>query len=316
MQGCDCECYGPAWVRREWLGTTTRPLLCLRRAIDLAIDHRLPVSLAGYNLDSDTATVNGKPWVRGAVARKSGSSSAAFASSKAMRVAKSARSLIALGRLGRSHRFTGSQLRDGVTVGHPSAHSLSPMAPDGHARRGPNASRMARIAEAGAGGAGPAASSAAKPHATVHAAQGTPSMPMPATESQRDSARRRCYECLWPILTKNTTAGTMDKGQLNMKAVCKILDRHATHGSPKLELGLLQDLLEELGFTLDHNDIAMIQRQFDAKGTGWVTYKDVVRFVSPGFCMVSQLNAYVLPSVAADGLTVESVTIVVDPITA
>ena len=66
----------------------------------------------------------------------------------------------------------------------------------------------------------------------------------------------------------------------------QVLERHATHGSPKLEFAVLQELLEELGFEFTPGDIALVNRQFDNKNTGWVTYRDLVRFMTAGYSAV------------------------------
>ena len=120
------------------------------------------------------------------------------------------------------------------------------------------------------------------------------------------------------MLTRNTAAASSDSGQLNTKRLCKVwdtaravlrccttgpvavrltvavvaltmrqvLERHATHGSPKLEFAVLQELLEELGFEFTPGDIALVNRQFDNKNTGWVTYRDLVRFMTAGYSAV------------------------------
>lgn len=66
----------------------------------------------------------------------------------------------------------------------------------------------------------------------------------------------------------------------------QVLERHATHGSPKLEFAVLQELLEELGFDFTPRDVALVNRQFDSKNTGWVSYRDLVRFMTPGYAAV------------------------------
>ena len=119
---------------KEWLGTPTRPLVTLKRAIKLAIAQNLPITLHEYDMTTDAATLNGKPWIRGFVARKAGSPAASFIMSKAMRVAQSARSLLAVGSLGRSHHLLA---RGGSSSSNTSHHTTRPHP----------SSRMGRITE-------------------------------------------------------------------------------------------------------------------------------------------------------------------------
>jgi len=93
-----------------------------------------------------------------------------------------------------------------------------------------------------------------------------------------------------------------------------MLERHTGENSTKLQFGLLTDILGDLGFTLKHQDSVMIQRQFDPRSTGWVSIRDVVRFLTPGFRAVQRLHVYVIPNVNASGDVTDSVSVTIEPL--
>lgn len=163
---------------KDWLGTPTRQMVTLKRAIRLAIARNLPITLHDYDLTTDAATLNGKPWIRGFVARKAGSPVASFIMSKAMRVAQSAKSLLALGSFGRSHHLLargGSSSVDAQHHGSPKQHSSG---------------RMGRIKETqvAAPGAGVAAGAGASGSGRTRPSQ----VPRFAVRLSRCTRRPRC----------------------------------------------------------------------------------------------------------------------------
>jgi len=246
----------------EWLGTGEAEFECLKAAIRHSIRMRMPMALLDYDVESDTGTVNGKPWVQGNVASATAEATgtAARVASKAMRVAKSARALLSLAPSGASRTQSRHHIpsaRGGIAV-----RTQPPSVGAG------GGDPLSLISQAGLGKATPRRVHGARANRTdynvrcdwhamggvVHVLSGVFSHfgwsyvavcvvsncqhlrrnagalgigssthdVLGTADSERDDARRRFFEAMWPMLTTTSVAGTSDHGQLHVKGLLRV----------------------------------------------------------------------------------------------
>lgn len=73
-------------------------------------------------------------------------------------------------------------------------------------------------------------------------------------------------------------------------------------------------MLADLGLRLTAQDLRLLRRRLDAKVTGRVGFKEVVRMLRPSFKLVGTMAAFVVPCLDPVTFEVDSVLVTVDPV--